>query len=325
MYKVLTLKPMAEFGYKMFADNDCEVILSKGSTEEDFIREIKENQVDAIFCRTDKITRAMIDASPNMKVVAKQGVGVDNIPVDYCTEKGIQVVWAPGGNANAVAEHTIMLMLMCSQRYRYVDKQMRRNNFEVRYTLHDTYELKGRTLGILGCGRIGQLVAQKAVHGFGMKVIGYDPIPSMNPLVHIDMMSEDEVIRNADILSLHMPSLPSTVHYLNYEKLSQMKPSAILINCARGDVIVEMDLVKLLNEGKILGAGLDVFDEEPLTIENPLLGMTKVVATPHTAATTIQSVETCTRMAVQSTIESLHGMNVTYPYNRIVQTARNLV
>lgn len=317
MFKVLTLKYMDELGRRMLEEGGCEVIQSKEDSVEGYIREITALQPDAIFCRTDKVTPEMVDASSKLRVVAKQGVGLDNICMDYCTEKNIQVVWAPGGNANAVAEHTIMLMMMCAERYRYVDKQMRRNNFEVRYTLHNTYELKGRTLGLLGCGRIGQMVAQKALYGFNMKVIGYDPNPPINPIVHIDMMSLEDVLRKADIVSLHMPGLPSTYHLLDYEKLSMMKPDAVLINCARGSVIAENDLIKILNEGKILGAGLDVFEQEPLTMENPLLGMTRVVATPHTAATTVQSVENCTRMACQSILEVLHGENVTYPANRI--------
>lgn len=319
MFRVITLKAMDQLGYRMLEAGGCEVYQSKGTTEAEFIKEIEELQVDAIFCRTDKVTKAMIDASRNLKVVAKQGVGIDNIDVNYCTEKGIRVVFAPGGNANAVAEHTILLMMMCAVRYRYVDEQMRGGNFDVRYTLHNTYELKGKTLGLLGCGRIGQMVAQKAVNGFGMKVIGYDPYPPKMPLVQIDMMSQEEVLKNADFISLHMPSLPSTVHTIDYEKFSMMKPTAIFINCARGDVIVEADLVRALQDGKLLGAGLDVFDQEPMSMDNPLLGMDQVVATPHTAATTEQSVENCTMMACQGILEVLFGENVTWAANKLVR------
>ena len=321
MFKVLTLKPMDQIGIDMLEKADCRIFTSAGAGEKDFIRDIEEIRPDALFVRTDPVTRAMIDACDTLKVVAKQGVGIDNIDVDYCTEKNIQVVFAPGGNANAVAEHTIMLMLMCAERYRYVDKQMRRGNFEVRYTLHNTVELKGMTLGLLGCGRIGQMVARIASTGFGMKVIGYDPYPPKNPLVHIEMMERDEVLKNADFISLHMPSLPSTVHTIGYEQFSLMKPSAIFVNCSRGDIIIENDLIKALNDGKFLGAGMDVFEHEPLEMENPLLGMTRVVATPHTAASTVQSVENCTQMACQSIIEVLYGENVSYPANRISRPA----
>lgn len=316
MFTIIALKDMDPSGYDMLREGGCEVITSSGNCEQDFVREIAEHAVDAIYCRTDKVTRRMMDASPNLKVIAKQGVGTDNIDMDYATEQGIQVVFAPRGNANAVAEHTMMLMLMCAVRYRYVDKQMRRGNFEIRYTLHNTTELRGRTLGLLGCGRIGQLVAQMAVNGFGMKVIGYDPYPPKAPLVHIDMMSRDEVLRQADFISLHMPSLPETRHSIGYAQFALMKPSAIFVNCARGDVVVEKDLIRALNDGKFLGAGLDVFESEPLTLENPLLSMTRVVATPHTAASTRQSVLNCTHMACQGLLEVLHGENVSYPANK---------
>ncbi len=320
MFKIITLKTMHELGHEMLKEAGCEVYTSKGETEEEFVKEIKDLAVDGIFCRTDKVTKAMMDASPNLKVIAKQGVGIDNIDMDYATEKGIQVVYAPGGNSNAVAEHTILLMLMCAVRYRYVDHVMRdEKNFEVRYDLEHTYELKGKTLGLLGCGRIGQMVAKIAANGFGMNIIGYDPFPPRNPIVPIQMMEKDEVLAKADFISLHMPSLPTTKHSIGYEDFCKMKPTAIFVNCARGDVIVEEDLVRVLKEGKILGAGLDVFDQEPLSFDNPLLGLNNVVATPHTAATTVQSVENCTRMACESIIEVLRGENVTYPANKITK------
>ncbi|MCI2161463.1 MAG: hydroxyacid dehydrogenase [Oscillospiraceae bacterium] len=317
-YKVLSLKAMDPIGHKMMEDADCEVITAPdGSKTEDFIKLIKDNQVDAIYCRVDKVTKEMIDASKNLKVISKQGVGLDNIDMEYASSKKIPVGWAPGGNATSVAEHTILLMMMCAVRYRHVDSEMRKGNFNVRYTLKGTWELTGQTLGLLGCGRIGQIVAKIASQGFGMKVIGYDPFPPKAPLVPIEMMSQDEVLKQADFVSLHMPSMPSTVHSINYDKFCMMKPSAFFINCARGDVIVEDDLVRALNEKKIAGAGIDVFEKEPLPLNDPLVTLDNVVLTPHTSATTIQSVRKCTTMACQCIIDALNGkIPVSYQANK---------
>lgn len=308
-YKVLAMKTMAPEGHEMLEKIGAEVITApEGCSTEDFIKLVSDNQVDAIYTRTDKVTKEMIDASKNLKIIAKQGVGLDNIDMEYATSKKLPVAWCPGGNANAVAEHAILLMLMCAVRYRYVDKEMRGGNFNVRYTLQNTWELRGQTLGLLGCGRIGQMVARIASQGFGMKVIGYDPFPPKNPLVPIDMMSQEEVLKQADFVSLHMPSLPSTVHTIDYDKFSMMKPSAFFINCARGDVTVESDLVRALQEGKIAGAGLDVFEKEPLPMDDPFLTLDNVVLTPHTSATTIQSVINCTTMAVEAICDALQGV-----------------
>jgi D-3-phosphoglycerate dehydrogenase len=296
-------------GHEMLEKAGCKVITApEGTTTAGFVKLIADNQVDAIFCRTDKVTKEMIDASKKLKVIGKQGVGLDNIDMDYATGKHLPVIWCPGGNANAVAEHTIQMMMMCATRYRYVDEAMRGGNFNVRYTLKNTWELKGRTLGLLGCGRIGQMVAKIAMDGFGMNIIGYDPFPPKSPLVPIEMMSQNEVLAKADFISLHMPSLPTTVHSINYEKFSLMKPTAFFINCARGDVIVEDDLVRALQEGKIAGAGLDVFEKEPLPLTDPLVTLDNVVLTPHTAATTTQSVQNCTRMACQGILDALNGV-----------------
>lgn len=314
MFKVITLKEMDQVGHKILTEAGCEVYTSKGETEEDFIKEISDLQVDAIFVRTDKITPAMMDASANLKCIAKQGVGVDNIDLEYATKKGIQVVFSAGGNSNAVAEHTVLLMLMCAVRYRHVDAELReKKNFDVRYTLKNTFELRGKTLGLLGCGRIGQMVAAIAHNGFGMNVIGYDPFPPKNPVVPIEMKTKDEVMAEADFISLHMPSLPSTVHSIGYDDFCKMKETAIFVNCARGDVIVEEDLVRVLKEGKILGAGLDVFDQEPFSFDNPLIDLENVIITPHTAATTVQSVIECTTMACNCILEVINGKPVSNP------------
>lgn len=315
--KVLFLKEMDQSGKDILRKSGIEVLVSKGSSESDYIRDIRDNQVDGILCRTERVTAGMIDASGKLRVVAKHGVGLDNIDMNHCTENGIQVVYAPMGNANSVAEHTIFLLLACAKRFHYVDGIFREGDFDVRYTLHNTFELDGKTLGLLGCGRIGQLVAQKAADGFGMRVIGYDPHANQERLRGpITLVSKEEVLREADFISLHMPSIPETRGSIGAGEFALMKPTASFLNVARGDIVVEEDLIAALERGQILGAGLDVFDNEPIGPDNKLLLMPQVIATPHTAATTEQAVRRCCTMAAQGIVEALFDGQVTYPANR---------
>lgn len=318
-YKVLFLKELDVSGKQILWDDGAEIIVTGGHSEDVFIKEIQEHQVDAIMCRTEIVTPAMMDASPNLKVIAKHGVGLDNIDVEYATKKGIQVVYAPLGNYNSVAEHVIMLMLMAARRYKHVDREFRSGNFDVRYTLQDTFELEGLTLGILGCGRIGQIIANKAALGFGMNVIGYDPYArqeSMKAPVKL-LENRDDVLARADFISLNLPSLPSTRGSIDYAAFQKMKTNAFFINCSRGDVVVEADLIKALQEGLILGAGLDVFDKEPIEYTNPMLEMDNVIMTPHTAATTRQAVVRCCTTAARGIMEVMNGKPITFPGNKI--------
>lgn len=318
-YKVITLKHMDECGHKYLAEHGIEVITSKGTNEAEWIQEIRDNQVDAIFCRVDKITPAMMDASPNLKAIAKQGAGLDNIDLDYATQKKIQVVFSPRGNMQTVAEHATMLLMMLAQRYRYVDNQMRSGNFNVRYTLTGTYDLTGHTIGLIGCGRISQCFAKILIDGFGMKVIGYDPYLKPQDLklpIELKATSE-EVWQQADYVSIHMQSLPSTRHTVGYKQFAMMKPTASFINCARGDLVVEEDLIRALKEGKLAGAALDVFEQEPLPMDHPFLTMENIVLTPHMGAATQDSVIRCTLTCCEEIAQVLNGEAVEFPGNKL--------
>ena len=318
-YKVLTLKHMDECGQKYLAEHGFEVITSQCSDEAGWIKEIKDNQVTAIFCRVDKITPAMMDASANLKVIAKQGAGLDNIDLDYATSKKIQVVYSPAGNMQTVAEHATMLLLMCAQRYRYVDREMRGGNFNVRYDLTGTHDLTGHTIGLIGCGRISQCFAKILIDGFGMKVIGYDPyIKPENLKVPIELKATaEEVWREGDYVSIHLQSLPSTRHSIGYEQFSMMKPTASFLNCARGDLIVEADLIRALKEGKLFGAGLDVFEQEPLPADHPFLTMDNIVLTPHMGAATEDSVIRCTMTSCEEIVQVVNGEPVAFAGNKL--------
>ena len=319
-YKVLTLRPMDACGHEYLRASGVEVITSIYDTEAEWIKEISEDRPDALFCRVDPITPAMMDACDNLKVIAKQGAGLDNIDLDYATEKQIQVVFSPAGNMNTVAEHATMLLLMLAQRFRYVDHQMRSGNFNVRYGLTNTYDLRGHKIGLIGCGRISQTFASILVNGFGMKAIGYDPFIKPEMLkVPIDLKTtSDDVWKEADYVSVHLQSNEYTRYTIGYRQFRMMKPSACFINCARGDLIVEEDLIRALREERLAGAGLDVFEQEPLPMDHPFMTMENIVLTPHTAASTEDSVKRCTLTCCEEIMQVLNGKReeVAFPGNK---------
>ena len=322
MTKVYSFKAIFESGMKVFADNNCEVTFAK--VQHDIpvqIEEMKALNPEVIFTRTDPVNRDMIDACPNLKCISKQGVGLDNIDLQYAAEKGIQVVFAPRENGNAVAEHSILLMLGAARRFAHVDSEFRGGNFDVRYTLRNTFELKGKTLALLGCGNIGQQVAQKAALGFEMNVIGFDPFAKQeNMWAPVTLMDDrDAMLAQADFISIHVPSLPTTRGSIGMADFNKMKDTAILINAGRGDVVNELELIEALEKGIIMGAGLDVFVEEPLPMSSPLMNIANAFLTPHTAATTEESVYRTAKVAAEGVIEVMTGATPTWPGNKLTK------
>ena len=318
-FKVYYTIELNEVATEIFKENDFEVMLCSHNDEETYCKEIAAFQPDAIMCRTEPVTAKMMEVCKNLKVIGKQGAGLDNIDMDYAGEKNIQVVFAPAGNANAVAEHAMMLMLMCAKRYNYVDRQFRSGNFLVRMELEHTYELEGKTLGMIGCGRISQLVMKKCKYGLGMNVIGYDPYITQDKLGDLVELKEtaQEVWSQADIVSVHLPVVDSTVHSIGREQFSWMKPTASFINCARGALIREDELVACLKDGTLFQAGLDVFEHEPIQESSrDLFKLDNVIMTPHMAATTEQSVLTCCTSVANDIVAVCQGREPKCPANK---------
>lgn len=262
---------------KKFAD----VTTDFGASEEEIINKIFD--YDALIVRSGtKVTRKIIEAG-NLKVIGRAGVGLDNIDLDFAKEKGIEVVNAPESLTIAVAELTYGLMISLMRYVVCGDKSLR----EKKWDRHEFVgnELYGKTLGIVGLGRIGREVADRA-NAFGMKVLTYDPhvvvedARESNATLLDDI---DELLKNSDIVSLHAPFTPKTKHLINKEKLKLMKNSSVLVNAARGGLVDTSALIDALKTGEIAGAALDVFETEPLG-DSPLLEMDNVVLTPHLGA-----------------------------------------
>ena len=319
-FKVYYTVELNEVATNIFTGHDFEVrVCSKPNDEEVYLRELEEFQPDAIMCRTEPITARMMDICTSLKVVGKQGAGLDNIDMDHAQEKNIQVVFAPAGNANAVAEHGLFLMLACAKRFNYVDKQFRGGNFLVRMGMEHTVELGGKTLGVIGCGRISSLLMQKCKYGLGMKVIGYDPYVTQEKIGDLCEMkaTAKEVWEQGDFVSIHLPVVDSTYHSIGREQFSWMKPHASFINVARGALIKENEMIECLKDGTLFQAGLDVFEHEPIQESSrELFDLDNVIMTPHMAATTEQSVINCCTSVADDIVAVCNGEAPKCPANK---------
>ena len=245
---------------------------------------------DALMVRSaTRVDAALLAAAPNLRIVARAGTGVDNVDVTAASARGILVVNAPGANSISVAEHACALMLALARSVPAADRAMKDARWEKKKFLGT--ELRGKTLGVAGLGRIGQEVALRA-RAFGMRLVAHDPFISKDIAagLGVELMTLDEVCATADYLSLHLPSTAETKHLFNDERFARCKPGIRLINTARGELIDEAALRRAIEKGQVGGAGLDVFEQEPPP-DWSLAQLPQVVATPHIAASTEEAQE----------------------------------
>jgi phosphoglycerate dehydrogenase-like enzyme len=253
-------------------------------TEDELLRELKG--AAAALAGSEPYTRKVIEAHPELRVIARAGVGYDAVDVQAATDRGVVVAFTPGTNQDAVAEHTFLLILGLAKRIVQQDRDTR----AARWPRQATLPLRGRTLGIAGLGRIGKAVALRGA-AFGMRLLAYEPFPDPAFVAQqkIQLVSFDQLLAESDFLTLHMPLSADAKYLINRQSLAKMKPSAFLINTARGGLIREADLVEALREGRIAGAGIDVFEEEPPPPNHPLFQFDNVILTAHTAGVDLQS------------------------------------
>jgi phosphoglycerate dehydrogenase-like enzyme len=253
------------------------------SSGEELIAELKG--VKGIVAGSEPYTRKVLEAAPELRVIARVGVGYDAVDVEAATARGVAVTIAPGTNQEAVAEHTFTLILALA-------KNLVAQHLAVRsggWPRQPTIPLRGRVLGIAGLGRIGRAVAIRGA-SFGMRLLAYEPVPdpAFVERYQVTLVPWERLLAEADFLTLHVPLSPTSRHLINRRTLTLMKPSAFLINTARGGLVNEADLLAALRSGQLAGAGLDVFEVEPPG-ENPLFGLDNVVLTAHTAGVDQQS------------------------------------
>lgn len=261
---------------------------------------------DAILIRTSRLSKEAIEGAKRLKVVARHGVGYDNIDLAALNGRRIPLVLVGNVNAVSVAEHTVYLLLACMKNGVVYDRAMREGRWLIRDTLQ-ARDLKGKTLLIVGFGRIGREVATRA-KAFGMNIAAYDPWVDRETIAKdIDLFSDLETaVVEADAISLHLPLTRETKNIFNSERINMMKKEAVLICTARGGLIDEVALAQALHNGEIKAAGLDVFEDEPPPKDHPLLGLENIVLSPHSAALTEECAE---HMAVISAQNCLNGLD----------------
>ncbi|TGB01245.1 phosphoglycerate dehydrogenase [Halobacillus salinus] len=313
MKRVLICDPLSEDGIRPLLDaEEIETVVQTSMSHEELLKAVKD--VEAIIVRSQtQITEEVMKHAPQLKVIGRAGVGVDNIDVDAATEHGVIVVNAPDGNTISTAEHTMAMLMSLARNIPQAYHQLKQKRWERKKFVG--VELKGKTLGIVGFGRIGREVAQRA-KGHRMNVIAFDPFLNDEKAEKVGVQngSLEEVLKAADFLTVHTPLIEKTKHLINKEAIELMKPGARILNCARGGIIEEDALLEAIQSGKIAGAALDVFEEEPAT-EHPLLDFPEVIATPHLGASTVEAQENVATDVSYDILELLRGGTVKNPVN----------
>lgn len=315
MFKVLIPRTISHTGTDYLAKKGCELILSAPKSADDPVFE----QCHAILTgptRKFRYDKPLLDRCKNLKVISSFSAGIDYIDTVYAEKLGIQVTNSGNANSNAVAEHTIFFMLACAKNHEVMSEAVKKSDFSVRKDVFNM-ELSGLTLGLIGFGNIGKLVAKKAAMGFDMKVIVYDHhiTPDNAPTGVTPVSSPEEVYRNADFISLHVPFSEKNRHMIAREQLDMMKPSAVLINVSRGGLIKENDLIQAVKDKKIKGAALDVFETEPLPADSPLLKYNNIIVSPHCAANTREALDRMELFAAMDIFRVLNGERPEFPVN----------
>jgi lactate dehydrogenase-like 2-hydroxyacid dehydrogenase len=314
MKRIFITRRIPEIGIKMLTDKGYQVDISpkdRPLTKKELIKYLSKQQYDAVLTLlTDIIDAEVMDKAPSVKIYANFAIGFNNINVEEAKKRNIFVTNTPGGGADRVAEHTWGLILALTCRIVEGDNYMKKGKYNGwdPMLLHGT-KLAGKTLGILGSGKIGADVAHRGKYGFGMNIAYYDV--KRNEAIEKEFgatfySTVDEVLKVSDIVSIHVPLLPSTQHLINAERLNMMKKDSYLINTSRGPVVDENALVQALKDGVIRGAGLDVFEFEP-KLAKGLSKLSNVVLTPHIASGTEEARLDMAKMSATNIINTLEG------------------
>jgi len=309
--RVLSCDGVAKEAVDMLKEAGHEVIEAEPTPEEleSFI-----GGFDAVIVRSkSKVTASVIDKGARLKVIARAGIGVDNIDVSKATDRGIPVVNAPTGSTNSVAELSLALMLALARNISWADRTMKEGRWEKKKL--KGLEIDGKTLGLVGVGRIAQCLAAKA-QALGMRTIGYDPyIPQeVASGAGVELKDLESVLRESDYISLHVVLTDETRGLIGEEQIAIMKPSACIINCSRGGVVDESVLFSALSEKRIRGAALDVFGKEP-PVDSPLLKLENIILSPHIGASTKEGQNRAGTIVVEQVLMVLEGRKPQYLVN----------
>tara|TARA_B100001063_G_scaffold197234_1_gene189410 strand:- start:2375 stop:3331 length:957 start_codon:yes stop_codon:yes gene_type:complete len=287
MKKIAVIERIHNDGLELLKENqDYDYELITDISEENLIKKLPE--FDACTLRVSKLNEKILKHCPKLKVISRHGVGYDNVDLSYIKSKNITLLITATANAVAVAEHVIYMMLSISKSINQYDAEVRSGSFKKNSSIIKTLELFNKEILILGFGRIGKSLIKRCL-GFDMKVKVFDPFVSKDVVEELGgskINNLDNGLKTCDYLSLHVPLTEKTKNMINYSKLKTMKKNVIIINTSRGGIINEIDLDKAINKKIIFGAGLDVFEKEPVDMNNPLLKNKKVLLSPHSATFT---------------------------------------
>lgn len=312
MKKILIPEDIAESGKKYLLDRGYSLKVGVSTDIETLKKELMD--ADGLIVRNARYPREVFEDSRTLKVIARHGTGVDNIDVKAAESQGIWVVNGPLANINTVAEYTVAQIMALNCGLLEADIHTRAKDWTYRLGIKRK-ELKDSTLGLIGFGNIGRLVAAKASQGLQMKVIAYDIRSDSSGIEGVDISRDlDFVLGRSDFISLHIPSVEGTRGMFNYEMFKKMKPGSYFINSARGDLYIEEDLIRVLEEGHLRGAALDVYQQEPLE-ESRLFDLKQVLLSQHNAGLSEDSKEKMSLYAAMGADEVLNGKTPSWPVN----------
>ncbi|MGF7454275.1 hydroxyacid dehydrogenase [Pasteurella bettyae] len=312
--KIVISHRLHDDGMKVLEDVNAQVAITNDGNPKAMLPELLD--ADGLIIRIGSINRETMLQAKNLKAIGRPGVGVDDVDVKTATELGIPVVIAPGANTRSVAEHAFALMFACAKDIVHSDKEMRNGNFNIRSS-YKAYELNHKTLALIGYGRIGSILAQMS-KAIGMNVKVYDPFVKQEAIEkegYLYCANLDDMIRDSHVISIHVPLTNETRSLIGEHEFELMNEHTILINCARGEVINEEALTKVLQEGKIHSAGLDVFAHEPIDINSSLFKLNNVIVSPHMAGQTKEAASGVATMAAEGVIAVINGERWSYVCN----------
>lgn len=300
-------------GKKILENAGCEILENPHGRPYTFdeLKEIVED-IDGVVVGVDDWNEDVFKLAPKLKGMARFGVGVDNIDLNAAKEHGIIVCNSPGINSSAVAEQAVALLLSLIRNIPEMNSAVRKGEWP-RPMFH---ELKSRTIGFLGFGAIARNVAQRLA-GFGPEMIAYDKYPNQEAAdkLGVRLVSQEEVLKESDIISIHLPATDETKHLINKETIQQMKDGVYIVNTARGSIVNEADMAEALESGKAAGFGTDVFEHEPIDLSGPLFKYDNYIATPHVSAETFENCETTSVVTARALLAVFEGRE---PENRLV-------
>lgn len=319
---VLVAEPIAEVGMEILRQS-CETITPWQTGRKYTPEELAK--ANGIIIRLAKVTAEVMSAAPQLKVIGRHGVGVDNVDLKAATARGLPVVFTPSAltMVHAVAEQTVQLMLALGRHAVAEDQFVRQNRWGERSSLLGV-EFYQKTLGVVGLGAIGKKVATICQKGLGMKIVAYDPFVKVAPpdleVTLVDSLLE--VLQQADVVTLHLPSTAETAYLIGAKELAAMKPTALLVNAARGSIVDSVALAEALQRGHLFGAALDVFEEEPPAPDHPLLTAPRTLFSPHVASMTGGSMARMAELVARQVVQVLSGERAPYVANPDVYASK---